>query len=86
MLLFTVKMPPAASVAACAALALVAVAAPRARAETATPYDRCDYMNHESKAYKACIVEVAQAKLRAEAAPVAPVPPPKPRPAAQPRS
>ena len=78
-----VKISPTASVAAaCAVLSLVAVALPSARAEPATPHDRCDYMNHESKAYKACIAEVAQAKLSAEAAPVAP---PKPKPDAQPR-
>jgi len=86
MLLFTVKMPLAACVAACAVLALVAIAPPPAHAEPATRYDRCDYMNHDSKAYKACIADAAQAKLRAEAAPVAPVAPPKPKPEAQPRS
>lgn len=83
MFLFTFKTPRAASAAACAVLALATVASPPARAEPATPYDRCDYMNHESKAYKACIADAAAAKLRVEAAPV---PAPKPSPEARPRS
>jgi len=69
MLLFTVKMPLSLFIAAWTVLAVASVAAPPARAEPAVPYDRCDYMNHDSKAYKACIADAAQAKLRAEAAP-----------------
>jgi hypothetical protein len=83
--MLTFKMPLAASVAACAVLALATVAPARAE-QPAVPYDRCDYMNHDSKAYKACIADAAQAKLRAEATPVAPAATPKPKPAAQPRS
>lgn len=80
MLLFTVKMPLAAFA---AVLALVTVTSLPARAEPAVPYDRCDYMNHDSKAYKACIADAAQAKLRKQAAPVAP---PKPKPEVLPKS
>jgi hypothetical protein len=83
MFLFTVKMPLSFSITAGAVLALASIASPSARAAPAVPYDRCDYMNHDSKAYKACIADAAQAKLRAEAAPIAP---PKPKPEAQPRS
>jgi len=61
-------------------LALATVALP-VRAEPAAPYDRCDYMNHDSKAYKACIADAVEAKLRADAAPVSP-----PKPEAQPKS
>jgi hypothetical protein len=86
MLLFTVKMPLSLFIAAWTVLAVASVAAPPARAEPAVPYDRCDYMNHDSKAYKACIADAAQAKLRAEAAAVPPVSPPKPKPEAQPRT
>jgi hypothetical protein len=86
MLLFTVKMPLSLFIAAWTVLAVASVAAPQARAEPAVPYDRCDYMNHDSKAYKACIADAAQAKLRAEAAAVPPVSPPKPKPEAQPRT
>ena len=82
---FTLKRPLAASTAA-AVLALVTVTSLPARAEPAVPYDRCDYMNHDSKAYKACIGDAAQAKLRTEAAPVAPAAPPKPKPEVRPRS
>jgi hypothetical protein len=64
-------------------LSLWRIASSSVRAEPAAPYDRCDYMNHDSKAYKACTADAAQAKLRAEAAPIAP---PKPKPEAQPRS
>lgn len=78
MLLFPVKMPPVALVAAWAVLSLARIASPPAHAEPAAPYDRCDYMNHDSKAYKACITDAAQAKLRTDAAPVPPVAPPKP--------
>jgi hypothetical protein len=85
MLLCTLKMPLAASATA-AALALVTVTSLPARAEPALPYDRCDYMHHDSKAYKACIADAAQAKLRTEAAPVAPAAPPKTKPEMQPRS
>jgi hypothetical protein len=85
MLLFAVKMPLSRSVAACAVLALAPVASP-VHAEPAASYDRCDYMNHDSKAYKACIADEAEAKVRAGAAPVPPVAPPKPKPGAQPRS
>lgn len=81
MFVFTVKMPPVASVVAWAILVLASIASPPARAEPA--YDRCDYMNHDSKAYKACIADAAQKKLRADAAPVPPAAPPKPKPAMQ---
>lgn len=56
---------------AIAGLALMAAASPSARAEPAVPHDRCDYMNHESEAYKYCLAEVAEAKLRADATPPA---------------
>ena len=82
MFLFTCKMPLAAS-AACAVLALASIASPRARAEPPAPYDRCDYMNHESKAYKACVADAAEAKLRAEAAPASGA---TPKPEVPPRS
>ena len=55
------------------------------RAESAA-YDRCDYMNHDSKAYKACIADADQAKLRAETAPVPPISAPKPKPETPPSS
>lgn len=80
MALFTFKILLSPSAAAGAALALATVASPP---EPAAPYDRCDYMNHDSKAYKACIAEEALARERAEAAPV---PVPKPKPEAQPKS
>lgn len=83
MLLFTVKMPRVTSVAAWVLLVLASIASPPARAEPAAPYDRCDYMNHDSKAYKACIADAAQAKLRADAAPVPPVAQPNPKPEMQ---
>jgi hypothetical protein len=68
----------AASVAAGATLALVA--SPLAGAEPpAKPYDRCAYMNHDSKAYQACLAEQAAAKQRVDAAPPA-VAKPKPNP------
>ncbi len=67
----------AASFAAGAGLALATVASPSASAEPAKPYDRCAYMNHDSKAYKACVSEQAAAEQKAEAAPP-PVPQPKP--------
>ena len=86
MFLLTVKLPLAFSIAAGTVLALASIAAPPARAEPAAAYDRCDYMNHDSKAYKACIADAAQAKLRADAAPAAPIAPPTPKPEAQPRS
>lgn len=87
MFLFTVKMPLSFSIAAWTVLALASIASPPAQAEPAAAYDRCDYMNHDSKAYKACIADAAQAKLRADAAPVpAPIAPPRPKPEAQPRS
>jgi hypothetical protein len=86
MLFFAVKMSPWRSVAASALLAVAAVAPP-VRAEPAVPYDRCDYMNHGSKAYKACIADAAEEKMRAETAPVpAPLAPPRPKSEAQPRS
>jgi hypothetical protein len=69
MLLSSVKIPLSFSIAAWTVLALASIASPPARAEPAAAYDRCDYMNHDSKAYKACIADAAQAKLRAEAAP-----------------
>lgn len=71
------------SAAAGAALALTTAASPPARAEPAAPYDRCAYMNHDSKAYKACVADEAAARERADAAPVSV---PKPKPEAQPRS
>jgi hypothetical protein len=77
---------PLAAPASAAVLALVTVTSLPARAEPALPYDRCDYMNHDSKAYKACIADAAQAKFRTEAAPVAPAAPPKPKAEVQPRS
>ena len=83
MALFTCKIRRSASVAAGAALALATVASPPARAEPAAPYDRCAYMNHDSKAYKACIADEAAARERAQAAPVSV---PKPKPEAQPKS
>lgn len=86
MFLFTVKMTLAFSIAAGTVLALASIASLPASAEPPVPYDRCDYMNHDSKAYKACIADAAQAKLRAEAAPAAPTAPPRPKPEAQPRS
>ena len=86
MLLLTVKMPLSFFITAGTVLALASIASPPARAEPAVPYDRCDYMNHDSKAYKACIADAAQAKLRADAAPAAPIAPPRPKPEAQPRS
>jgi hypothetical protein len=70
MLLMTFKIPRVASVPACAALALAAVASLPSRAEPTAPYDRCAYMNHESKAYKTCVADGAAAKQGAEAAPV----------------
>lgn len=69
----------AASVAAAVGLALAAIASPSIGAEPAKPYDRCAYMNRDSKAYKACISDEAAARQKAEAAP-APVPKPKPDP------
>lgn len=69
----------AASLAAGAGLALATVASPSAGAEPAKPYDRCAYMNRDSKAYKACISDEAAAKQKAEAPP-APAPKPKPNP------
>jgi hypothetical protein len=86
MLLFAIKMPLSRSVAVCAVLALAPVPSPVHAEPPAAPYDRCDYMNHDSKAYKACIADEAEAKLRGEAAAVPPVAPPKPKPEAQPRS
>jgi len=87
MFLFTVKMPRSFSIAAWTVLALASMASPPARAEPAAAYDRCDYMNHESKAYKACIADAAQAKLRAEAAPVPPpIAPQRPKSGAQPKA
>jgi hypothetical protein len=77
---FNFKTSLAASV---AGFALVSVASPPARAEPAAPYDRCAYMNHDSKAYKSCIADEAAAKQRAEAAPVSV---PQPKLEAQPRS
>jgi hypothetical protein len=79
-------MPLSFSIAAWTVLTLASIASSPVRAEPAASYDRCDYMNHESKAYKACIADAAQAKLRAEAAPAAPVAPPRPKSEAQPRS
>jgi hypothetical protein len=86
MLLSSVKIPLSFSIAAWTVLALASIASPPARAEPAAAYDPCDYMNHDSKAYKACIADAAQAKLRAEPAAVPPVSPPKPKPEAQPRT
>jgi hypothetical protein len=83
MALFTFKILKSASAAAAAALALAAAASPPARAEPAVPYDRCAYMNHDSKAYKACIADEAASRERAEAAPLSV---PKPKPEAGPRS
>jgi hypothetical protein len=69
-----------ASLAAAAGLALAAAASSSAGAEAPPkPYDRCAYMNHESKAYQACLAEQAAAKQRADAAPPA-VAKPKPNP------
>ena len=82
-MLFTCKILLSASVAAGAALALATVASRPARAEPAAPYDRCAYMNHDSKAYKACIADEAAARERADAAPLSV---PKPKPEAQPKS
>jgi len=71
----------AASIAAGAGLALATVASPSAGAEPAKPYDRCAYMNHDSKAYKACMSEQAAAKQRADAAaPAVAKPKPSPKP------
>jgi hypothetical protein len=71
----------AACVTAAAGLALVVIASsPVAAAEA---YDRCAYMNHDSKAYKTCMIEEAAARQRVEAE----VPPvAKPQPAQPPRS
>jgi hypothetical protein len=65
-----------ACVAGAAGLALLAIAASPAAAD---PHDRCAYMHHESKAYKACMAEEAAAKQKSEPAPP-PVPEPKPAP------
>ena len=71
-------MPFAACVTAAAGLALVVIASsPVAAAE---PYDRCAYMNHDSKAYKACVLEVAAAKQRADATPLPVAKPPPDQP------
>src|SRR5690348_1582939 len=83
-LLVAIKMSLSRSIGACAVLALATVSL--VRAESAAPYDRCDYMNHESKAYKACIADADQAKLRAETAPVPPISAPKPKPETPPSS
>lgn len=83
MALFTFRILLSASAAAGAALALASAASPPARADPAAPYDRCAYMNHDSKAYKACIADEAAARERADAAPVSV---PKPKPEAQPKS
>ena len=77
-MLVAIKMSLSRSVGACAVLALATVSP--VRAESAAPYDRCDYMNHDSKAYKACIADAAEANLRAETAPVPPISTPKPKP------
>jgi hypothetical protein len=69
----------AASLVAGAGLALATVVSPSVGAEPAKPYDRCAYMNRDSKAYKACLSEQAAAKQKAEAPP-APAPKPKPNP------
>ena len=47
-------------------LAAVLVAAP-SLATKAEPHDPCAYMNHESKAYFACMADQAAARERAEA-------------------
>jgi hypothetical protein len=77
--LYSTRRQWSASVAAAAGLALATVASPSASAELAKPYDRCAYMNHDSKAYKACVSEQAAAEQKAEAAPP-PAPQPKPNP------
>lgn len=77
------KMPLVAFVPACAVLALATIASAPSRAEPTVPYDRCAYMHHESKAYKACVADEAAAKQRTEAVPVLT---PKPKPKAQPGS
>ena len=51
------------------------------RAEPAAPRDPCAYMNHDSKAYYACMADQAAARQRAEATPAAqPVATPAPAP------
>jgi hypothetical protein len=71
----------AARVAAAAVLALATVASASPAAEPARPYDRCAYMNHESKAYKLCVTEEVGAKEKADAKPpVIPKQLPKPSP------
>jgi hypothetical protein len=64
---------------------VVIVASPSNAAEPAKPFDRCAYMNHDSKAYKSCVLEVEAEKQKTEAAAVA-APPPAPTPAPKPRS
>jgi len=83
MLLVAIKMSLPRYAGACAVLALATVSP--ARAESAAPYDRCDYMNHQSKAYKACVADAAQAKLKAETAPLPPLSTPEPKRPAQPK-
>ena len=69
----------------CAAAGLILVASLAAAGEPAKPYDRCAYMNPESKAYEFCRSQEAAAKQRVEAAP-APTPVPAPKPEQQPKS
>jgi hypothetical protein len=75
----TRRLALAACFAAAAGLALATAAASPSTADDkpAKPYDRCAYMNHDSKAYQACLLEQAAAKQRAEAAP-SPIAKPKP--------
>jgi hypothetical protein len=78
MLLLTFKMPLVSSALACVVLALATVASAPSRADPIVPYDRCAYMNHESKAYKVCVADEVAVKQGAKAAPaVAPKPKPK---------
>ena len=69
---------------------VVTVAAPSPAAEPAKPSDRCAYMNHDSKAYKSCVLEVEAEKQKTEAAaaaapPPAPTLPPAPKPKLKPK-
>jgi hypothetical protein len=62
----------------------VTVAAPSPAAELAKPADRCAYMNHDSAAYKSCVLEVEAEKQKAAATAAASAAPPAPTPAAKP--
>ncbi|HEX7967058.1 MAG TPA: hypothetical protein VF502_02475 [Stellaceae bacterium] len=69
-----------------AVVALATAASPVAAAQPDQPYDRCAYMNHDSKAYYECVAQREEARLRAEATtPTAPESRPEPGPKPQAR-